>query len=187
MTHRHVVGGCPHADWHDRQTGSGKLAVALVSRTIAELKQQLDYAIQQLQRSPETTLPRRDETDAAIRDRVFYSPKPLGPTAKIAMVYPGSGNHFAGMGRELSAQFPDVLRRQQRENRRLRGQYAPDQFWADDFDSSTSAKQCLFGQVALGTLTADLLSQVRHSPRRGNRAKPWRIGEPLRATGLARP
>ena len=57
------------------------------------------------------------------------------------------------------SQFPDVLRRQQRESRRLRSQYAPEKFWADDFDPATSAKQCLFGQVAFGTLTTDLLSK----------------------------
>ena len=33
---------------------------------------------------------------------------PSGPN-RLAFVYPGLGNHFAGMGRELSALWPDVL------------------------------------------------------------------------------
>ena len=61
------------------------------------------------------------------------------------------------MGRSLGVQFPDILRGQQAENANLRSQYAPDRFWADAIPVGTAAKQFLFGQVTLGTLTADLL------------------------------
>src|SRR5439155_1699630 len=68
---------------------------------------------------------------AALRDRVFFNPKPLGRQAKVAFVFPGSGNQFDGMGRDLSAHWPGALRRQHAENERLRDQFAPHLFWAD--------------------------------------------------------
>ncbi len=42
---------------------------------------------------------------------------------KVAFVFPGSGVNFAGMGRELSAAFPQVLARQDAENERLGSQF----------------------------------------------------------------
>ncbi|MGL6094203.1 MAG: acyltransferase domain-containing protein, partial [Fimbriiglobus sp.] len=104
------------------------------------------------------------DLNPAVRDRVFYAPRPLGPAGKLAFVFPGSGNQFAGMGRDLSAQFPEILRRQQAENRNLRGQFAPDKFWADAIPPDTTAKEFLFGQVTLGTLTADLLRSLGVRP-----------------------
>ena len=41
---------------------------------------------------------------------------------RVAFVYPGLGNHFKGMGRELSTLWPEILRRQESENRYLRDQ-----------------------------------------------------------------
>src|SRR5206468_9015679 len=76
---------------------------------------------------------------------------------KVAFVFPGSGNQFVGMGRDLSAHWPGILRRQQAESRRLWSQYHPDRFWADAIPADTTAKQFLFGQVTLGTLTSDIL------------------------------
>ena len=94
---------------------------------------------------------------AAFRDRVFYSPKPLGPTWQIAFVYPGSGNDFHGMGRKLAVQWPDVLRRQDAENERLCSQYVPQRFWNDEATDLGTTRERIFGQVALGTLVTDLV------------------------------
>ena len=64
---------------------------------------------------PPTPLPPR-----SLRDRLFYSPAPLGRDGKIAFVFPGSGNHFPGMGMELSSRWPEIFRRQDAENLYLR-------------------------------------------------------------------
>ena len=45
----------------------------------------------------------------SLRDRVFYSPRPLGRNGQVAFVFPGSGNDFAGMGRDLAAAFPQLI------------------------------------------------------------------------------
>ena len=154
--------------WHTRYRPDPKKrrAVALVARSPDDLRELLKAALAALSANPDAALPdpHAPEPRAAIRDRIFHSPKPLGRLGKLAFVFPGSGNPYAGMGRTLGAAWPELLRRQQAENDLLRGQYAPDQFWANAIPSDTTAKEFLFGQVALGTLTSDLLQTLGVKP-----------------------
>ncbi|MBX3398708.1 MAG: hypothetical protein KF873_08210 [Gemmataceae bacterium] len=129
-----------------------KLAVALVLRSAAELADAIPFTKRML------TGP--VELPPAWRDRLFFNPYPLGQGGKVAAVFPGSGNQFAGMGRDLGAHWPNILRRQERENRHLRSQYAPHLFWADAIPDTAAPRDFLFGQVALGTLTADLMASL---------------------------
>ncbi len=126
------------------------LAVALVARDRTELRSQIEWARRGV----------RDGTPAppALRDRVFFSPRPLGRSGKIAFVYPGSGNDFAGMGREMALQWPEVLRRQDGENERLRGQFVASIFWSDAPPRPADVREKIIAQVALGGLTTDLLA-----------------------------
>ncbi len=149
--------------WHANPPHANrKQGAAVVARNPAELREQLAYLAEWIA-DPTVRDPGR-ELRAGLRDRVFYSPLPLGPKGKIAFVFPGSGNHFAGMGRDLGAAFPEILDAQQTENLRLRGQYAPDKFWAEFIAPDTTAKQFLFGQVALGTLVSDTLVSLGVKP-----------------------
>ena len=97
-------------------------------------------------------------TKARGGDRVAFSAEPLGPGSGLAFVFPGMGNHFAGMGRDLSAHWPEVLRRQDAGNDLLRSQMAAGTYWdvapPAEFDDHRPA---IFGQVALGIFTSDLL------------------------------
>src|SRR5262249_53050600 len=77
---------------------------------------------------------------------------------------PGSGNHFAEMGRELGLFFPEILDRQQRENRRLRSQYAPESFWEGSQAEEPHPRTILFAQVSCGTLLTDLLRSFGIEP-----------------------
>src|SRR5439155_162022 len=95
----------------------------------------------------------------AIRDRVFFSPKPLGPGAKVALVFPGSGNQFDAMGRDLATQWPEVLRRQHAESELLRSQFAPDLFWDGKADDAPH-RDLMFGQVTVGSLVADVVGSL---------------------------
>jgi PfaB family protein len=98
-------------------------------------------------------------------DRFFYAPEWVGRTAKLAFVFPGSGNAFAGMGRTLSATFPEVLRRQHAENERLRSQIVPELFWdRADLAGVTDNRALIFGQVTLGTLVSDVLQSLGVKP-----------------------
>jgi PfaB family protein len=85
------------------------------------------------------------------------------PGGKIAFVFPGSGNQFDGMGRDLASQWPAILRKQQTENTLLRSQFAPEHFW---FGSANDAphRDMMFGQVTVGSLVADLLQHFGVKP-----------------------
>ncbi len=88
----------------------------------------------------------------------FYSLMPLARMGSVAFVFPGAGNEFAGMGRELAAQFPTILRRQDLENERLGSQVAAGVFWTEGAAQNISHRDAIFGQVALGTVVYDLMA-----------------------------
>ena len=95
----------------------------------------------------------------SLRDRLFFSADPSGTTGKVGFVYPGSGNHFPGMGMELSARWPEVYRRQDRENLYLRDQFQPEQFWNGAPVESVNDNHLavIFGQVATGCAVSDVV------------------------------
>ena len=102
----------------------------------------------------------------AVRDRIFYSSTPLGRDARIAFVFPGSGNHYPGMGMELFCRWPEILRRQNDENLYLRSQFQPELFWngapASEIDNDHRA--VIFGQVATGCAVSDLVRSFGVAP-----------------------
>ncbi|MFL5327830.1 MAG: beta-ketoacyl synthase N-terminal-like domain-containing protein [Gemmataceae bacterium] len=100
---------------------------------------------------------------AQFRDRLFCSASFLAGTGSLAFVFPGSGNHFAGMGRELGLAFPNVLRRHERENSSLRSQWQPETIWSEDC-RDINPSSALFAQVVYGTLVSDLLAEFGVRP-----------------------
>jgi len=107
----------------------------------------------------EATLRGDDRPNALARTTV---PEPIG---RIAFVYPGSGNHFQDMGRELGLLFPRILDRQQAENAWLRSQYAADEFWNGTPKGSAHPRTILFAQVSCGTLVTDVLRSFAIEPQ----------------------
>jgi PfaB family protein len=134
-----------------------KLAVAFVTASADQLSEQIAFASHSLRTNPNQPFPA--DASPAVRDRVFFSPKPVGSKAKVALVFPGSGNQFDGMGRDLAAHWPEVLRRQQAESTLLRSQFAPEFFW-DGTSTDAPHRDLMFGQVTVGSLVADLLSNL---------------------------
>ena len=98
--------------------------------------------------------------------RVFQSKKPLAHAGDLAFVYPGSGNHYHGMGRELALCFPEILHRHDGENRYLKRQMVPEWFWGaappENVDENHHA--LIFGQVTLGTVTTDVMESLGVGP-----------------------
>ena len=83
----------------------------------------------------------------------------------VAFVYPGLGNHFEGMGRELGLLWPDVLRRQDAENRSLRDQLAPEVWWNSEPPRKFADHRApILGQVAVGSLVTDILLGLGIAP-----------------------
>ena len=126
-----------------------------MARTPDELREQIAFALPPLKAGE----PPPASLQPAVRDRVFFAPKPLGKKAKLALVFPGSGNQFDGMGRDLAAAFPAVMRRQHAESELLKSQFAPHWFW-DDRAADAPHRDLMFGQVTVGALVADVVAAL---------------------------
>ncbi|MGH7173478.1 MAG: beta-ketoacyl synthase N-terminal-like domain-containing protein, partial [Gemmataceae bacterium] len=142
-------------DWYEKTplAPTLPLAVSLVARDRPELVEQIDTAQRGLRDDPARPFALRP----AFRDRVFHAPVPLGRTGRVAFVFPGSGNDYLGMGRDLAVYWPEILRRQDAENGYLRSQYLPNIFWTERPNVSPSVRDRVFGQVTLGSLLSDVV------------------------------
>jgi PfaB family protein len=163
------IEGIARTWWHEnREDATKAMAITLVARHAGELLDQIDYCLHALDKNPDQPISGSQGSlvPPHVRDRVFFSPEPLGHDGKIGFIYPGSGNQFMGMGRELSVQWPEVFRRQDRENKFLRNQFQPDVFWnTHSVDGiNKNHKATLFGQVTLGTATSDLIQSFGVTP-----------------------
>lgn len=143
-----------------------KLGLALMARNTQELLDQVEFATRSLSTNPGRALEGNGRGSSSFEERIFYSPHPVGLTGQVAFVFPGSGNHYLGMGRELSAQWPEVLRRQDLETDTLRCQLVPDLLWNAESTRklNRNPKAIIFSQVALGTLVSDLIRSFGVQP-----------------------
>ncbi len=149
--------------WHDRYAASADTACAM--SMVARNRLELEALIQQgklaltLGGLPADSVP-------ALRDRLFYTPTPLGRKARVAFVFPGSGNHYPGMGMDLFSRWPDILRRQNAENLFLRKQFQPELFWngAPSAEIDNNHRAVIFGQVATGCAVSDLVRSFGVQP-----------------------
>ena len=131
------------------------LAITLIARDAAELRS--------LAQSAADLLNREDDPSDRSAGRVFFSSDPLGPKGELAFVYPGSGSQYAGMGRELCLQWPEILRAQDRGNERLKSQLKAPEIWGDA-SGITNARTVILSQVALGTIATDLMASFGVRP-----------------------
>jgi len=107
---------------------------------------------------------------------IFYTPEPLGVSAGIAFVFPGSGNHYLGMGRDMGTQWPGILNRMDEETAQLKRQMIPERFvpyrmswenrWQTDAKHRIHADPlyAIFGQVMHGTVAARLMLKFINQP-----------------------
>ncbi|MDY6903308.1 MAG: beta-ketoacyl synthase N-terminal-like domain-containing protein [Thermodesulfobacteriota bacterium] len=89
----------------------------------------------------------------------------------VAFVYPGSGNHYLGMGRDIGVMFPDVMRILDADARRLKDRYLPAAYypwrhswktgWEEDARRNIAADPLtmIIGQVSHGGLMTALIGQ----------------------------
>jgi acyl transferase domain-containing protein/3-hydroxymyristoyl/3-hydroxydecanoyl-(acyl carrier protein) dehydratase len=148
--------------WNDLNQSTGPVRAAFVAKDMDELRSQLGNVLADWDESRELRSRTRDFPQ--LRDNVFLCADPLAKRGSLAFVYPGSGNHFDDMGRELGLLFPDVLRTQQRENQTLRSQYAVDWYWDRRAVNQADPRALLFAQVSIGTLVSDLLARFNIAP-----------------------
>ncbi|MDX2494283.1 MAG: beta-ketoacyl synthase N-terminal-like domain-containing protein, partial [Desulfuromusa sp.] len=143
--------------------------LSFVASNHDDLLTQLDHAQLSISANPHQSigLGRELQLTPALRDRLFYSAQPLGGEGKIAFMFPGSGNHFAGMGRELSARWPEIYRQQEQHSEYLADQYLPDQFWREDLSASIQDDHnaLVISHVAQCTALSDLVSYFGIKPQ----------------------
>ncbi len=101
---------------------------------------------------------------ASVNPDVCYTPAPLyAQGGRMAFVFPGSGNHFPDMGRELGRCFPEVLEQLHRENQYLRSQHADGHMWDGKTDFTVS--EAIFAQVCLGVTVHDVMASFGVRPQ----------------------
>ena len=142
--------------WRSSGSGESGCCLALVAREPDQLVRLLGTALHCVDRNlgvaPQGMVAAQD------RDRLFYKPPEQRVRGDLAFVFPGAGNCFLEMGRELALRWPEVLRAQDRENQSLKSQMFVERFWnaAPDNGSETDHRAVICGQVALGTMVSDL-------------------------------
>ncbi len=145
---------------------SKQYAVSIVATDVVELNRFIDEARQRIT---------SDKPASIIGSRgIRYtnSTTPIGERkGDIAFVFPGSGNHFLGMGRDLSAEFPEVMRLMDKEARKLKDRFLPECYfpyrgsWESGWEDKSRKKitsdplNMIIGQVSYGGLTTCLAEQ----------------------------
>jgi acyl transferase domain-containing protein/3-hydroxymyristoyl/3-hydroxydecanoyl-(acyl carrier protein) dehydratase len=150
---------------NDAKKRSG-LSAAFVARNREELLKQIGRFQNSIETDPHKRVgcERSSIPHASFQDRVFYNPQPMvsGNNNGICFVFPGSGNSFLDMGRELFIQWPEILSKQHEENLYLRRQYRPDCFW--DLGGHHDPRAMIFGHVSLCTGISDLVQTFGIKP-----------------------
>jgi PfaB family protein len=156
--------------WHAEARGdvTQPHAVTMVAENIGHLKQEITNAAQAVRnnRSPEKTGP----------SGVYFTPEPMGPDARLAFVFPGSGNHYLGMGRRLGVYHTDIMRTMDAGADELRSQMLPEIYmpwrsswrpgWEPEARATIAADplNMIFGQVMHGCVTAQLMQTLGLRP-----------------------
>jgi PfaB family protein len=157
--------------WFERHPLSieNPYAVSLVAETPQQLKALIETARQAVLSGTSSRI--------SGRSGIVYRPKPMGISGQIAFVFPGSGNHYVGMGRTLAVTWPELLRQMDAETPELKTQMVPAayvpfrQSWASGWETETmnaiSADPLIpiFGQVFHGSLMTRLIKSFSISPQ----------------------
>jgi len=145
-----------------------KYAVSLVAQNSVNLGKW----IREAKNAVTTDTPRQINGPDGIR----YSPHPMGSEGDIAFVFPGSGNHYVGMGREAGVNWPEILRQMDAETDELKTQLIPYCYypwrvdWQEGWEKEAHAEivedplNMIFGQVAHGGVTANIVRAFSIKP-----------------------
>jgi 3-hydroxymyristoyl/3-hydroxydecanoyl-(acyl carrier protein) dehydratase/malonyl CoA-acyl carrier protein transacylase len=157
-------------EWSARNRGTGapRLGLGLFAESRADLAQAIAVSRRSLQSNPNQSLDGRDGA--------FYSPNPLGRQGQVALVFPGSGSQFPGMGRGIGARWPQVLRELDARSDHFTGRWmAPwvmpyrhswRRGWEGDSEKAITRdiRRAIFGQVSYGMFMTELLGHFGVRP-----------------------
>jgi acyl transferase domain-containing protein/3-hydroxymyristoyl/3-hydroxydecanoyl-(acyl carrier protein) dehydratase len=148
------------------------LCVTIVAADFAELRKRVVIALDHINHRPDAPMSTRPDAN----DRIFYNPKPNGKSGKIAFVFPGSGNHFLGMGLELGLSWNQHLRLLDEQYELLAAQFAPRRIapwrlsWETGWEEDAKQKliddhnSLVFAHVSLCALLSDIIRGFKIEP-----------------------
>ncbi|MGD9008971.1 MAG: beta-ketoacyl synthase N-terminal-like domain-containing protein, partial [Desulfobacteraceae bacterium] len=134
--------------WHHHRSGAhGTTRIAIVSTSMTDLITDLEQA----RYAVENGQPCQFEHPRG----VVHLPQSVSRGGQMALVYPGSGNHYLGMGRRLGAIWPEVLKEMDLSTDRLHDQLLPQ--WYDPWRISWPEQ---WHKEAYRNLIADPLNTI---------------------------
>lgn len=143
----------------ENQTEFGTERLALVVWRIEEVAELLAQAIEHI-RTGTYHGPKRFVSQSDY----IYVPA-TAESGRMAFVFPGMGSGFAGMGRELSARWPELFDRICRDWTSPRTELFPGLFWDREFpEHADNHCDLIFGQAALGMAVSDFVRQFGVEP-----------------------
>ncbi len=157
--------------WFDQKPidANQPLCLSLIAESNDNLSFLIDQAEKSLRNDPSKSIGVAPELqlDPTSRERIFYAAQPFGADAKVAFVFPGSGNHYAGMGRELSARWPQIYQQQHQQSKYLADQYQADQFWRGELAENihNDHNALVISHVAQCTALSDLVQSFGIHPQ----------------------
>jgi len=146
-----------------------KRALSLVVKDVGQVEQEIQKAKQLVISGKNVSPPGHAN--------IFYTSEPLGPLVGTAFVFPGSGNHYLGMGRDMGVQWPSIPRQMDTETRQLKKQMIPEYFipyrasWENRWERQSLHQihadplAAIFGQVMHGSLATKTIRQFITQPK----------------------
>ena len=144
------------------------LAVSIVAENLSQLKERIAQVRQTVTLSqPEKISP---------KNGIHFTPNPLGQTGELAFVFPGSGSHYLGMGRDIGVCWPEILHDLDARTLELKSQLLPEFYvpwgvsWEPGWQKSAYEKiisdplRMIFGQVVHGSVVAGLMAHFSIKP-----------------------
>ncbi len=107
---------------------------------------------------------------------IAYSPVPLHNYGDTAFIFPGSGNHFTGMGKEIGVQWPEILRKMDSDTQQLKALFFPNRpipretsavpVWDQNINENNDSDLLnrILGQMAFGDLVSNLMMDLNIRP-----------------------
>ena len=155
--------------WYQTTLLSGNQRICLIATDLFKLHDYMEQAKSALSQNKPLNFNRNGG--------VYYTPSPMGLIGETAFVFPGSGNHFLGMGRDISCIWPEILRQMDLETDALKTQllpalYVPQRFsWEVGWETASEnilnqdPTYMIFGQVVFGSMMARVMELFGVSPQ----------------------